>query len=64
MGGEFAEGREFLGIWGEQKAGKKEAGNSGGDFFKTGKWNTPHNYTHLKISFEFSIFFINSCFRL
>ena len=24
-----------------KQAGKKEAGNSGGDFFKTGKWNIP-----------------------
>ena len=24
-----------------KKAGKIEAGNSGGDFFETGKWNTP-----------------------
>ena len=54
-GGEFAEtGGEFLRVGGElltlggevvpgggeQKAGKK-AGNSGGDFPETGKWNTP-----------------------
>ena len=41
-------GGELLQRGGELRAGKKAgkmaAGNSGGDFLKTGKWNTPpHN---------------------
>ena len=35
--------------WGGEKAGKTAAGNSGRDFLKTGKWNTPfrvHSTAH------------------
>ena len=31
---------EGRGISGWEKVGEKKAGNSGGDFFQTGKWNT------------------------
>ena len=41
MGGEFAEGGEFLLLGREQKARKKEAGSLGGGFFQNGEMEYP-----------------------